>query len=63
MTKIKKVLAATDFSEQSRLAVGRAARICQEHSARLELIHVIEKFPPPELISPDQFMEEARLKL
>ena len=63
MTIIRKVLAATDFSEQSRLAIGRAALICQEHSARLELLHVIEEFPPPELISPDQFMEETRRKL
>jgi universal stress protein E len=63
MTKIKKALAATDFSEQSRLAIRRAALICQEHSARLELLHVVEEFPPPELITPDQFMEEARRKL
>lgn len=63
MISIRKVLAATDFSEQSRLAIGRAALICQEHSAQLELLHVIEEFPPPELVSPEQFREGVQRKL
>lgn len=63
MTAIKNVLAATDLSEHSRVAINRAALICQEHGAHLELLHVIEELPPTDLLSPDQCQKIARQHL
>lgn len=63
MIAIRKVLAATDLSEQSRLAISRATSICREHGAHLELLHVIEELPPPELFSLDRWLEKARQQL
>jgi nucleotide-binding universal stress UspA family protein len=63
MITIKKVLAATDFSDQSRIAVRRATLICREHGAQLELLHVIEELPPPDRLSLDQYREKVRERL
>lgn len=41
MTSIKSILAAVDFSEDSRQAASRATMLASEHGARLELLHVI----------------------
>jgi nucleotide-binding universal stress UspA family protein len=63
MIAIKKVLAATDFSDQSRMAVRRATLICREHGAQLELLHVIEELPPPDRLSLDQYREKVLAQL
>ena len=63
MSTIRNVLAASDFSEQSQVAIRRAALICQEHGAKLELLHVIEALPSPEPIPPDQLKEETKRQL
>ncbi|WP_291010201.1 universal stress protein [Hydrogenophaga sp.] len=41
MTPIKSLLAATDFSELSRLAADRAARLAGAAGARLRLVHAV----------------------
>ncbi len=41
MTPIKSLLAATDFSELSRLAAERAARLAAAAGARLHLVHAV----------------------
>lgn len=43
MTSIKKLLAAVDFSEDSRNAASRAFQLAMEHGAQLELLHVISE--------------------
>lgn len=60
MNEIGQVLAGTAFSEQSRIAIRRAALICREHAAQLELLHVVEAGG---LISSDQDLEEAKGRL
>ncbi len=60
MHGIRRVLAAIDFSEQSRIAIRRAALICREHAAQLELLHVVEGV---KLITSDQGLEEAKRQL
>lgn len=41
MPSIRRIVAATDFSEFSERAVRRAARIAQQHNAQLHLLHVV----------------------
>lgn len=60
MMAIKSVLAATDLSDSSRDAVSRAALICHEHGAELELLHFIEDIPPIAILSMEQVREDAR---
>ncbi len=43
MTSIKKLLAAIDFSDDSRNAISRASRLAAEHDARLDILHVISE--------------------
>lgn len=45
MEKIRRVLAATDFSPRAGRAVDRAAQIAHEHEAELYLLHVLPVFP------------------
>jgi len=63
MIAIKSVLAATDLSDSSRDAVSRAALLCLEHGAELELLHVLENLPPHAMLSMDQVLEDARREL
>jgi len=63
MMAVQKVLVATDFSEQSRIAIRRAVQICCEHGAQLNLLHVVEDLPIPESLSPDQHLEKAKRQL
>ena len=41
----KKILVAIDGSHTSSLALQEAIKLAQEQSARLRLVHVIDKFP------------------
>lgn len=41
MDRIKSILTAVDFSEDSRKAVSRAFLLARDHSARLELLHIV----------------------
>ncbi len=43
MNPIAEILAATDFSTCAEKAVHRAARLAQEHQARLHLVHVMDR--------------------
>ncbi len=56
MDRIESILTAVDFSEDSRSAASRAFLLAKDHSARLELLHIIsdstiqamgELFQPP----------------
>lgn len=49
MTHLNSLLVATDFSTPARLAAQRAARICQDTGAQLDLLHVIENRGLPQL--------------
>jgi nucleotide-binding universal stress UspA family protein len=41
MDRIKSILTAVDFSEDSRNAVSRTFLLASDHSARLELLHIV----------------------
>lgn len=43
MTRIQRIVAATDFSASSRQAAGRAARLALEQQTGMELLHVAER--------------------
>jgi len=43
MNGLKRILAATDFSEQAAQASYRAALLASEHHAQLDLLHVVSK--------------------
>lgn len=43
MTSIKKLVAAIDFSDDSRNAASRTFQLAAEHGAKLELLHVISE--------------------
>lgn len=70
MNSSKIILAASDLSEQSALALGRAAQLARAQGAQLELLHVVETSPIAELPAPlrdafgasalQQQIEEAR---
>lgn len=50
------ILCATDFSQNSELAVERAIDIGKQHHAKIVLLHVVENFPEDrsnEMISPE----------
>lgn len=63
MQTITFILAATDFSELSRLAIRRAVQLSQEHGAGLELLHVVQELPPEESFPLQQALEAARKEL
>jgi nucleotide-binding universal stress UspA family protein len=46
---MKTILAASDLSENSAIALRRAAHLAREHGARLELLHVVEALPQEEV--------------
>ena len=45
MIRLKKILAATDFSPRAGIAIERAARIARDWSAELSLLHVMGRLP------------------
>lgn len=63
MNAIRQVLVGTDFSEQARIAIAQAARICREQGADLTLLHVIDELPPEELVSRAELLEATRQRL
>lgn len=63
MNAIRQVLVGTDFSEQARIAITQAARICREHGSHLTLLHVIDELPPEELVSLAELLEATRQRL
>jgi len=48
----KTILAASDLSEKSVVALRRAAQLAREHNARLKLLHVVEALPQEEIPAP-----------
>lgn len=67
MHRINCIVAATDFSDFSRRAVQRAARIAKQHDAELHLLHVVrplDLYPgltlaPEDFGHHDQVLQEA----
>jgi len=66
------IMCATDFSQNSELAVERAIDMVKQHHAKITLLHVIENFPEdrsnemiaPEDIDPaDYRKDQARARL
>lgn len=55
---IKKLMVATDFSEQSQLAARYASRLAQQMRSQLELLHVV----PSELYLTDPYILPAELE-
>lgn len=49
---MKTILAASDLSEKSAVALRRAAQLAREHDARLELLHVVEALPQEDIPAP-----------
>lgn len=45
MKRVRSITAATDFSRHAARAVQRAAHLASRHSARLELLHVVDASP------------------
>lgn len=46
------ILAASDLSENSAVALRRAAQLVREHGAQLELLHVVETLPQEDIPAP-----------
>jgi nucleotide-binding universal stress UspA family protein len=55
----KKILLATDGSEDARLAARAAANLSDKAGAELHIVHAWQSVPNP-VIDPDQYEEEAR---
>lgn len=55
---LKKIMVATDFSEQSQLAARYAARLAQQMRSQLELLHIV----PSELYLTDPYVLPAELE-
>jgi len=73
MSSIRRIVAATDFSDFSERVVQRAARIVRQHDAELHLLHVVRPLDlyPSLTLAPDEFtrhdqdlqqMEQTRLE-
>jgi universal stress protein E len=54
---ILRILAATDFSARSELAVKRAASLCNQFNAELQLLHVVDDDQPANIV--DQETQQA----
>lgn len=67
VSPIRRVLAATDFSEPANLALQQAALIARDHGAALDVLHVVEpSLPMPYAIlgdSGEQVQQQARAAL
>lgn len=67
MPNLRRIVAATDFSAFSELAVQRAAHLAKQHQAVLHLLHVVrplDLYPsltltPDELDHPDQALQQS----
>ena len=44
--QIKRILFATDLSENANRAYGYAASMAEAHGASVTILHVLEKMPP-----------------
>ncbi len=64
MNQVNSVLAATDFSENSRQAVEAAIAIAVQSGAELHLVHAFQTpvpiLSPYEVVVPDGFLKQAR---
>lgn len=45
MTNYRRILATTDFSDISRMAVQRASMLARQNGCHMVILHVIEHFP------------------
>jgi nucleotide-binding universal stress UspA family protein len=59
---LKRLLATTDFSHRSERALRRAASICHESSAELQLLHVVDDDQPADLVEQESRQAEALLR-
>lgn len=56
----KTILAASDLSENSAVALRRAAHLAGEHGAQLELLYVVEALPQEDIPAPLRVLVAAR---
>jgi len=64
MGKYRHVLAAVDFTPETRVITEKAREIAELYKSRLSLIHVVEfsmAIYPPEVVIPDEFDMEKRM--
>lgn len=59
---LKRLLAATDFSHRSDWAMKRAALMCGESSAELQLLHVVDDDQPADVVEREASQAEALLR-
>jgi nucleotide-binding universal stress UspA family protein len=60
--EIKKILYATDLSENARYAFGYAACLSHRHGAVLTILHVMEELSPTAKMLIDDFFSESQWK-
>lgn len=60
--EIKKILYATDLSENARYAFGYAACLSHRHGAVLTILHVVEELSPTAKMLIDDFFSEKQWK-
>lgn len=72
MARYQQILATTDFSDISRVAIQRACALAEQNDCRLVILHVIEHFPldiplgsvfQPEVKPDEYFVVAARKKM
>jgi len=47
---LRRLLATTDFSARSELAVKRAAVLCGQFAAELQLLHIVDDDQPADVV-------------
>lgn len=57
VVRLQKILACTDFSENSSAALDYALSLAQEYRAELTIVHVLEEFPGTDLPARTQEIE------
>lgn len=64
MNQIKKVVVATDFSENAQPAIDAAVTVAKTFEAEVHLVHAFQTpvpiVSPYEVVVPDGFLEQAR---
>ena len=68
MTRVKKILAPTDFSELSKVGIRYALELARDVSAEVVAYHAIDvggewKDRPPEVVAYHDMLEESRRSL
>ena len=62
LPKIKKILYATDLSENARYAYNYAASLGQQYGAHITIVHVIEKLTAETFLQIQGYLGEEKWK-